>query len=161
MDESVCPECGARIDGNHNECRALWDEFSVRLLADSRLAPLRDMAFDAYCMQHVARYCVSAKSYMAHLTRLCCWLEYQGNARGPSVLRVLEAIRSSLDGPIRLPRPDPPEPHWTITIADIAAVKDVETCQRQILAWAEDVWETYVDQHAPAREWIRVHLLRH
>ncbi len=150
MDDMVCPDCGAHVKYGHNGCRKLWDEFSVRVLSDTRLVPLRDMAFDTYCMQHLERYCTSPKSYMAHLTRLCCWLEFKGDGR------VLDGIRRSLDGTVRLPIPKPPAPHWTLTVADIIAVKDTEPCMKLIRQWAEDVWQTYADQHLPAREWIRM-----
>ena len=36
------------------------------------------------------------------------------------------------------------------------STKDTEACLRQVRAWAEDVWQTYSDQHLPAREWIRI-----
>ncbi|HEY3291189.1 MAG TPA: DUF5946 family protein [Anaerolineae bacterium] len=150
MDDMVCPDCGARVAGGRNGCKALWDDFSVRTFGESRLLPLRDMAFDAYCLQHPARYCVSAKSYMAHLTRLCGWIDFNGD------IRVFKAILRSLDGQIRMPRPEPPAPRWTLTISDIAATKDVGACIQQVRAWAADVWQTYDDQHAPAREWIRL-----
>jgi hypothetical protein len=52
---------------------------SARAYTDPAYATLRDLAFDAYYMQHVERYGRSAKSYAAHLARLCCGLEHHGD----------------------------------------------------------------------------------
>jgi Family of unknown function (DUF5946) len=67
-----CPDCGAKVSGGRDGCEALWHEaFYVNRIE-------HPAAFDAYCMQHLEKYCASAKSYAAHLTRLCCGLEYDG-----------------------------------------------------------------------------------
>ncbi|GAC1654933.1 MAG: hypothetical protein NVS4B8_30120 [Herpetosiphon sp.] len=54
----------------------------VHAFDDLRYAAVRNCAFDAYCMQHIEPYCHSAKSYAAHLTRLCCGIEYGGDGQG-------------------------------------------------------------------------------
>jgi Family of unknown function (DUF5946) len=71
-----CPECGALIDGGRADCQVLFDELSAQAYADLQYAASQTLAFDTYCMQHVDPYCRSAKSCAAHLTRLCCGLEY-------------------------------------------------------------------------------------
>jgi hypothetical protein len=112
-------------------------------MTDPRAGAQRDLAFDAYCMQHPATYCRSAKSYAAHLMRLACGVEHDG-AR-----TVYDAIRRWLDGHVQLEKPPVPEHRGEITIADIAAAdNDV------IRAWAENVWAAYAEQHALARGWI-------
>ena len=60
---------------------------------------LYDLAFDTYCMQHPEKYCRSAKSYAANLTRLCCGLEFNGDSK------VYEVIHRWLDGRLTLDKP--------------------------------------------------------
>ena len=62
-------------------CQALYDALAVPGAGALGLIARRDLAFDAYCMQHPETYCRSAKSYAAHLTRLCCGLEFGGDPR--------------------------------------------------------------------------------
>jgi Family of unknown function (DUF5946) len=71
-----CPECGVLVDGRRASCQVLFDELSAQAYADLQYAASQQLAFDTYCMRHVDPYCRSAKSYAAHLTRLCCGLEY-------------------------------------------------------------------------------------
>src|ERR671930_274365 len=89
--------------GGRGECEAAWHAFSARAMTDPRAGAQRDLAFDAYCMQHPATYCRSAKSYAAHLMRLACGVEHDG-AR-----TVYDAIRRWLDGHVQLEKPPVPE----------------------------------------------------
>ena len=68
----TCPACGAVVAGGRAGCQAVFDELTARAYADLAYASTRNLAFDAYCLQHLETYCHSAKSYAAHLTRLCC-----------------------------------------------------------------------------------------
>jgi hypothetical protein len=111
----ACCDCGAVIAGGQDGCQALWDQYSVHGYSDIRFGGLRDLAFDAYCMQHHVKYCISAKLYAAHLTRLCCGLEHGGDAQ------VYAAIRRWLDGTVPLARPVLPVPGWTLTLVDVAS----------------------------------------
>lgn len=65
--------------GGWEACQALFDELALLAYSDPGYAAVHSLAFDAYCMQHPQRYCVSTKSYAAHLARLCCGLEYEGD----------------------------------------------------------------------------------
>jgi hypothetical protein len=78
-------------------------------------AVTRDLAFDAYCMQHLEQYRRSAKSYAAHLTRLCCGLEYDGDPQ------VYEAIQKWLNGTVDIKKPEAPGPRGAMTVADLRA----------------------------------------
>jgi predicted amidophosphoribosyltransferase len=87
------------VVGGRDGCQAVFDELTARAYADVAYASVRDLAFDAYCMQHLDSYCRSAKSYAAHLTRLCCGLEYQGDPK------VYEAIQKWLNGAVKIEKP--------------------------------------------------------
>ncbi len=87
MSEDHCPDCGALVEGGREGCQQLMDTLNVQAFGDAGLGRSRDLAFDTYCMQHLEKYCLSAKSYAAHLTRLCCGLEYN---RNPAVYGALQ-----------------------------------------------------------------------
>jgi len=143
-----CPQCGAPIRGGREACQAAWDEISVLAYSHPGYAATRDLAFDTYCMQHPEKYCVSAKSYAAHLTRLCCGLEYRGD---PSVY---SAIRQWLDGTVAIQKPEVLKQRGHLTVADIRAAHTLEEHTQLVKAWAANVWEAYMEQHALARHWI-------
>lgn len=130
-------------------CQALWDEIAARAYSDPRYAAAHDLAFDAYCMQHPVKYCVSAKSYAAHLTRLCCGIEYD---RSP---RVYAAIRRWLDGSPRIEKPVVLRDRGDVTVADIHPGASPEEHGARVRAWAQSVWRAYASQQGLAREWIR------
>lgn len=142
-----CPDCLAPVKGSE-ACQALWDEISLRAYSDLYYGRTYDLGFDAYCMQH-PRYTRSAKSYAAHLTRLCCGLEFNANPA------VYAAIRTWLDGQVELQKPAAPESVGTITVAVVSAAQDAENHHKQVKAWAENVWAAYADQHDLVRSWIQ------
>lgn len=127
----------------------MWIEFATRAYIDLRYASARDLAFDAYCMQHLDTYCRSAKSYAAHLTRLCCGLEHGG------AQTVYFAIQRWLNGSPSIERPEPPLQRGTLTVADALGTSDLEEYRKRVQAWASDVWAAYSTQHELARSWIQ------
>jgi glutaminase len=100
-------------------------------------------------MQHPERYCRSAKSYAAHLTRLCCGLEHNGDHE------VYEAIQKSLNGAVAFEKPEAPINRGQMTVTDLLAASKVEEHTRLVKEWAESVWEAYASQHDIARKWIK------
>lgn len=152
MNEDRCPDCGAAVSGGRAGCQALFDELNAQALADPCYAAVRNLAFDAYCMQHLERYCRSAKSYAAHLTRLCCGLEYGGNSK------IYAAIQKWLNGNRELTKPDVLSDRGRTTIADVRAARRAEDHKRLVHEWAESVWQAYSTQHDIARAWIRTAL---
>jgi hypothetical protein len=138
-----CPDCGARVKNGRTGCQALWDEL-IHVQGINHPA-----GFDAYCMQHLERYCASAKSYAAHLTRLCCGLEYDADPR------VYGAIQRWLNGRREIEKPDLLSNLGELTIADVAAGKTVEEQTRLMAAWVQNVWAAYAAQHELAHAWIQ------
>jgi hypothetical protein len=101
-------------------------------------------------MQHPDTYRRSAKSYAAHLTRLCCGLEHGAD---PKVYR---AIQRWLNGAVALEKPEVLSERGRMTVADLQAAASPEEMARLAQAWAEEVWEAYTSQHGVAQEWIRL-----
>ena len=150
--QDECPECGASILGGRAGCQALWDKISARAYGDSDYAATRDLAFDTYCMQHLERYCRSAKSYAAHLTRLCCGLEYGGDPK------IYAALQKWLNGTVAVEKPAAPSHRGRMSIADLRAADHAEEHTRLVHDWAQSVWAAYKVQHDIARTWIRAAL---
>jgi len=152
MDEDRCPDCGAPGVGGRGGCQALFDALGLRAYSDLRYASVQSLTLDAYCMQHLERYCRSAKSYAAHLTRLCCGLEYGGD---PVVYR---AIQQWLNGPVDLEKPPILSQLGRMTLADVQAAGSGDEYVRLVRAWAGVVWDAYAVQHDLARGWIQAAL---
>src|SRR5438874_4881957 len=98
MESQACPSCGARA-GGRAECQGLFDQLGALAWSDPRRAAVHNLVVDAYCLQHPDQYCESAKSYAAHLTRLCCALEFGGQPC------LYWAIPRWLDGKVQLQKP--------------------------------------------------------
>lgn len=150
--EDSCPDCGASVTGGRAGCQALWEEITVQAYSDLRYAAVYNLAFDTYCMQHLDTYCRSAKSYAAHLTRLCCGLEHSGNPA------IYAAIQKWLNGSVSIEKPESLSHLGHLTIADVQAARTGEEFTRCVQAWAESVWDAYTAQHDIARTWIETAL---
>ena len=149
MNDDRCPECGAAVSGGQAACQALLEEVAARAYADLRYAAYYNLAFDAYCMQHIEPYCHSAKSYAAHLTRLCCGLEYAGDPK------IYAAIQRWLNGQVDLEKPTVLSFRGHITVVEVHAAREMEEYIRLVQAWARDVWDAYASQHEFARQWLQ------
>ena len=147
-----CPDCGARVAGGREACQALFDQFSAQAYRDLGWARWHNLAFDAYCLQHPGRYCRSAKSYAAHLTRLCCGLEHEGSPR------VYQAIQRWLSRKRELERPHEPARRGRRTVVDLFPLADSQESEERVKAWAREVWEAYRSQQGLAQAWLRAAL---
>jgi hypothetical protein len=140
------------VAGGRAGCQAVFDELTARAYADLAYANVRNLAFDAYCLQHLETYCHSAKSYAAHLTRLCCGLEHKGDPR------VYESIQRWLNGAAKVVKPQALDQLGSLTVMDVRNARDAEEHVRLVRAWAENVWEAYRSQHDTAHAWINAAL---
>lgn len=143
-----CPQCGTSVAGGRAGCEALFDEIRFAATADRRIATVHRLAFDTYCMQHPESYCVSAKSYAAHLTGLCCGVEHNGDPA------IYAAIPRWLNGSVALEKPEVLTRRGAITIANVLATPNVEARVKRIHEWADHVWGFYASQHELAQAWI-------
>ena len=154
MSEAQCPACRAFVNGGWAGCQAVWDEVSVLAYTHPTYAAMRDLAFDTYCMQHPEHYGRSAKSYAAHLCRLCCGLEHNA---APATYA---AIRQWLDGVnIAIEKPPLLSARGQLTVLSVRALPNAEAYPSLVQVWAENVWEAYREQHPLARNWIAAALV--
>lgn len=102
---------------------------------------------DAYALQHPERYCLSARSYAAHLTGMLASLEHDGK---PELLRALQRWLSNHPA---LEKPPLPESRGELTIASVLAAPDRLAMDRAIRAWGESAWAAYAPWHELARKW--------
>jgi hypothetical protein len=161
-----CTECGALVPPEFHSC----DELFMSLLHLAYLArplltplgmaqvglpegnPLARLFVDTFGMQHPARSGKSAKSYAAHLTGLCCGVEYGG---AQSVYSVLQKWLNGSVEAIGIVRPTAPEFRGTLTVRYVYdAANDAELAAR-VHEWARDVWEAYSSQHELVRGWMK------
>ncbi|MBA3823156.1 MAG: hypothetical protein H0X24_04515 [Ktedonobacterales bacterium] len=147
-DSTPCPECGAAISGGREGCQAQMDALNARARSDVRYASTARLAFDTYCMQHPATYCVSAKSYAAHLMGLCCGVDFAGNPV------IYTALQRWLNGSKALTKPPVPPERGSMTVRDVAAATTPQTYAQAVQHWAATVWADYQSQHALAHDWI-------
>ena len=148
MESQACPSCGARA-GGQAECQGLFDQLGALAWSDPRRAAVHNLVVDAYCLQHPDQYCESAKSYAAHLTRLCCALEFGGQPC------LYWAIPRWLDGKVQLRKPLALRVRGAVTVADVHAAPNSDAYAARVREWARSVWEAYASQQDLARAWMR------
>lgn len=161
MVEHVCSECGGEVPIEFESCDAFFlsilaraNEISTRQSVDPQLYRL---VVDAFGMQHPARSCLSAKSYAAHFTGLCCAMEY-----GMSEA-VYAALQKWLNGPadrIGLTRPDDLAFRGTISVGYAGGAATDQDFEARVLEWGREVWRAYEPQHGIARSWVEEALRR-
>jgi uncharacterized protein DUF5946 len=153
-DREPCPCCGARLGGRAG-CQRTFDELQAQSSTSPRRAAVHNLAVDAFAMQHTEEYGKSAKSYIFHLTALCCGVEASGDVKS------YWGIPRLLDGPTTLARPDDILFRGTMTVADAQACQDDGDYPEVVRRWASEVWSAYAGLHTTARQWlqeVRVHL---
>ncbi|HEV2489479.1 MAG TPA: DUF5946 family protein [Candidatus Acidoferrales bacterium] len=145
---ATCPSCGAPVAGGSAGCQALFNQISARSYENPGYAAAHELLVDAYCLQHPEPYCHSAKSFAAHLTRMCCGIERDGDRK------IYRAIHIWLSGPAKIEKPEVLASRGELTIAHVAAAHSVEEHQKFVREWAESVWQAYSPQHTLARKWL-------
>src|SRR5688500_978157 len=95
-----CPSCGGAVADGTEGCQRLFESIALREYEDMRFARYHRIVVDVYAMQHPDRYGRSAKSFAAHLTGLCAWLEDEQRAQF-----VNAAVQRWLSGPSPIVKP--------------------------------------------------------
>ena len=115
------------------------------------------MTVDTYALQHPEAYGKSPKSFAAHLTGMCCAMEY-GN--DPDLLRRLQKW---LNGNRLLEKPGMLEDLGGLNISHVANAQDGTDHAKLVQEWAADVWNAYQVYHGLAKNWIEMakHLTVH
>jgi hypothetical protein len=151
--DNRCAGCGLVVAGGGDACHALFEELIARDFSDYRYGRTHRLMVDAYAVQHVERYCRSAKSFAAHLGGLCCRFEHAGDPAA------LAALQRWLDGRVPLERPEPPRKRGALTIADAHGAPDPETYREAVERWARSAWDAYRALHGLARGYLSSALL--
>lgn len=144
-----CPGCGLVTNGATAGCQEMFDELLARDFSDRAYFRAHRMMVDTYCLQHPDRYCVSAKSFAAHLTGLCWAFEYGGHPP------IGQALQRWLNGIVPLTTPALPASRGAVTIASVYEAADAGVYASAIEKWARSTWEAYCDLHALARRWVQ------
>jgi len=145
----ACASCGLVVAGGTEGCQRLFETIGLREYEDMRLARYHRIVVDVYALQHPGRYGRSAKSFAAHLTGLCAWLENETNSRSVNAL-----VQRWLSGPSPIQKPTLPPSYGAITIRDLVDAEDPVRYGEVLRNWARATWDAYAPLHATAREWI-------
>jgi len=145
----VCSSCGLAVAGGIEGCQRLFESIGLREFEDMRFARYHRIVVDIYAMQHPDRYGRSAKSFAAHLTGLCAWLEDESNAMSTNA-----AVQRWLNGPSPIEKPTLPPTYGPITIREVVDTDDPVRYRDALLRWTRSTWDAYASLHATAHEWI-------
>ena len=129
------------------KCKELFEAVLVKEYSDIQYGHVHRLTVDSYALQHPP-YTESIKSFAAHLTGMCCTMEY-GNDR-----ELLKLLRKWLDGKVQLEKPPLLTDVGSLTIAHVAAAKDGKEHAKLVEEWAKDVWNSYAVYHTLAKDWI-------
>lgn len=145
----ACPSCGLTGAGGLEGCQRIFESIGLREYEDMRFARYHRIVVDVYALQHPDRYGRSAKSFAAHLTGLCAWLEDESGAQS-----INAAVQRWLSGPSPIAKPQPPPSYGALTIGDLAAADDPIRYGDVMREWARSTWRAYASLHVTARSWI-------
>jgi hypothetical protein len=145
----VCTSCGLVVAGGDEGCQRLFESIGLREYEDMRFARYHRIVVDVYAMQHPDRYGRSAKSFAAHLTGLCAWIDNEATAQ-----TVNAAVQRWLNGPSPIARPAPPPGYGAVTIRDLVDADEPVGYGGALRRWARSTWDAYASLHATALEWI-------
>jgi len=135
--------------GGAEGCQRLFEAIGLREYEDMRFARYHRIVVDAYAMQHPERYGRSAKSFAAHLTGLCAWLQNEAEAQ-----TVNAAVQRWLNGPSPIEKPSLPESYGDVTIREIVDADDPVRYGDALRRWTRSTWDAYRSLHTTARGWI-------
>lgn len=154
--DSKCTECGAEVPNEFTGCFELFmsilTPLGLRRAESPDIAMLYHLIVDTGAMQHPQGGCKSAKSYAAHLTGLCCGVEFNGSK---SIRAALQRWLNGSADSIGITRPTEPDSRGVLTIRYVYDAETDEELIARVHKWAKQVWEAYSSQHGIARNWIR------
>lgn len=145
----ACMSCGLRLAGGGEACQRLFESIGLREYEDMRFARYHRIVVDVYAMQHPDRYGRSPKSFAAHLTGLCAFIDDEVAAAA-----VNASVQRWLSGPSPVTKPPLPRSYGNVTIGAISAADDPVAYGEAVRRWARATWEAYASLHALARAWV-------
>lgn len=132
------------------KCKALFETIIAKEFSDYRYARVHRLTVDTYSLQHPDPYMISAKSFAAHLTGICCVMKH-GNDR-----QLLKTLQRWLNGKRELQKPALLEHVGGLTISHVENASDEVEHQKLVQEWAADVWQAYATYHDLAERWIEM-----
>ena len=145
----VCASCGVLVGAGTEGCQRLFESIGLREYGDMRFGRYHRIVVDVYAMQHPDRYGRSAKSFAAHLTGLCAWLEDEPRAQA-----INASVQRWLSGPSPIEKPPLPPGFGALTIRELLNEDDPVRFADALRRWARSTWDAYAPLHAIARSWI-------
>ncbi len=130
------------------KCREIFESVLLREFSDFRYAKVHRLTVDTYSLQHPDQYMVSPKSFAAHLTGMCCAMEFGNDAE------LLKILQRWLSGKKQLEKPEMLENFGILTISHVQNAKSGFEHAGVVWEWARNVWEAYGVYHALAKRWI-------
>lgn len=149
----VCGGCGLVVAGGTAGCQSIMDGLTARGFSDLSYGRVHRLFVDTYCLQHPDGYCLSFKSFAAHLMGVCWSLEHGGSPRVVS-----EALRKWVERHSHLEKPAVPGGRGALTIEDVARAPDPAAHVRAVDDWARSTWSAYSPLHAAVRQWVKAAL---
>jgi len=146
-----CAGCGLTVEGGTEGCQRLFESIGLREYEDMRFARYHRIVVDVYAMQHPDRYGRSAKSFAAHLTGLCAWLDSESGAQS-----VNASVQRWLSGPSPIEKPPLPPSYGSVTIRALVEADDPIRYGEVVRRWALATWAAYASLQGTARSWIQV-----
>ena len=145
----ACGSCGLAVAGGSEGCQRVFESIGLREYEDMRFARYHRIVVDVYAMQHPGRYGRSAKSFAAHLTGLCAWVEREADAQS-----INAAVQRWLSGPSPVEKPPLPGSYGAVTIGSLVPADEPVRYGEVLRTWARTTWDAYAPLHATARAWI-------
>jgi hypothetical protein len=130
------------------ECKEFFDGTLVKEFSDIHFVSVHRLTVDTYSLQHPEQYMVSVKSFAAHLTGMCCAMEYGNDSE------LLRTLQQWLNGKAQLQKPDLIRNVGNLKITHIVKAKDGKDHAMLVQEWARDVWDAYGVYHPLVREWV-------
>jgi len=152
----ACATCGLAVAGGTEGCHRLFEAVGLREYEDVRFARYHRIVVDVYALQHPDQHGRSAKSFAAHLTGVCAWIESEAQAQS-----INAAVQRWLSGPSPIEKPDLPPSNGAVTIGVLADVDDPVPYGDALRRWARSTWDAYASLHGLARVWIATALAQH
>lgn len=152
---STCRQCGAVLaatgdphsgDGRSSDaCSAAYGRVLARCYEDQQLLPVRQLAVDAWAVQHPAPPSrISDQSLALHLMTLHLFLEEGVDpARGPAL------HQSMMIGRHHYAWLAPPLDRGVRTVADVS-----QPDRHRLEAWARAAWQAWAPHHDTVLTWV-------
>jgi hypothetical protein len=140
------------VIGGYAGCRSLFNEITAQSFSSASHFAIHRVAVDCYALQHPEYFCVSAKSYVAHLSGLCVAIEYHNS------VEVNAAIQKWLNGSIDLNKPKVLTKRGKLTVTHIKGVIDPKELAGRVNEWCNSVWIAYNELHDIARSYVKAAL---